>query len=238
VAAEPPASSHAIHVGGLHAGYGSTPALTDVNLDVAAGTSVAIVGPAGAGKSTLLRCLNRLHEETPGARVSGQVSLGGLDLYGPGIELASLRRSVPMVFSAPNLFPTRSVADNVAAGLRLAGVRRRDTVARVRDALVAVSLWDELEGRSEIPTPTLAAGQQQRLCLARTLVLDPEVILLDDPCATLDPAETAAFESVLITLRGRHTMVMATADAAQAGRVCGLSGFLHGGGLQMTDEGR
>jgi len=186
----------------------------------------AIIGPSGCGKSTFIRCVNRMHETVPGARVSGQVVLNSEDLYAPGVDPVQVRRRIGMVFQKPNPFPTMSVFDNVAAGLRLAGVRRRaDLQEAVERALRQAALWDEVKDGLDRSGTSLSGGQQQRLCIARALAVDPAVLLMDEPCSALDPIATARIEELILELRGALTIVIVTHNMQQAARVSEATGF-------------
>jgi phosphate transport system ATP-binding protein len=215
---------------GLSAWYRRKQVLYDVTLDVPEGSVTAIIGPSGCGKSTYLRCLNRLHEETPGARVSGKILLDGEDLRQK--DVVSVRFRVGMVFQKPSPFPNMSIFENVAAGLRLLGVRRREELDEgVVDALQHAGLWEEVEEVLDAPGTSLSGGQQQRLCIARALAVHPEVLLLDEPCSALDPAATARIESLLGKLRSEYTVVIVTHNLAQALRVADFTAFLYLGKL-------
>ncbi len=215
---------------GLSAWYGRKQVLYEVSLDIADTAVTAIIGPSGCGKSTFLRCLNRLHEETPGARVDGSVLLDEEDLGAK--EVVSVRFRVGMVFQKPSPFPNMSIFENVAAGFRLLGVHHRDELDEgVFDALERAGLWEEVEDILDAPGTSLSGGQQQRLCIARTLAVRPEVLLLDEPCSALDPIATAKIESLLAKLRSEYSVVIVTHNLAQARRVSDHTAFLYLGKL-------
>ena len=215
---------------GLSAWYGRKQVLYEVSLDIADTAVTAIIGPSGCGKSTFLRCLNRLHEETPGARVDGSVLLDEEDLGAK--DVVSVRFRVGMVFQKPSPFPNMSIFENVAAGFRLLGVHHRDELDEgVFDALERAGLWEEVEDILDAPGTSLSGGQQQRLCIARTLAVRPEVLLLDEPCSALDPIATAKIESLLAKLRSEYSVVIVTHNLAQARRVSDHTAFLYLGKL-------
>jgi phosphate transport system ATP-binding protein len=205
----------------LNAWYGSCQALRDVNLLVAPKRITAVIGPSGCGKSTLIRCLNRMHEVVPKARATGQVLLRGEDICAPSVDPVAVRRRVGMVFQKPNPFPTMSVFDNVAAGLRLNGlfVRRSQTVETVEKSLRQAALWDEVKDKLNRPATELSGGQQQRLCIARALAVEPEVVLMDEPCSALDPVATLKIEDLMRELAKEYTIVIVTHNMQQAARV-------------------
>jgi len=224
-------SGHGIDVRGLYAYYGEQPAINGVNIEFPANQVTAIIGPSGCGKSTMVRCINRMHEEIPGARAEGAVKLGGLDVYGPGSDVTSVRRLIGMVFQKPNPFPTMSIFDNVAAGLRLTGTKSDNLRERVHKALRAVGLWGEVKGRLNEPGLGLSGGQQQRLCIARTIAVEPEVILMDEPCSALDPVATLKVEELIDELKSRYTIVIVTHNMQQAARVSDSTVFMLDGEL-------
>ena len=191
----------------------------------------AIIGPSGCGKSTFVRCLNRLHEVVPGARVAGRVLLDGVDVYGRGVDPVRVRRRVGMVFQKPNPFPTLSIRGNVLAGLRLSGVRPDDAEARAERALRQAALWDEVKDVLGRSGASLSGGQQQRLCIARSLALEPEVLLMDEPCSALDPIATAKVEELIHELAERLTIVIVTHNMQQAARVSHVTAFFYLGEL-------
>jgi phosphate transport system ATP-binding protein len=215
----------------LNAYYGGTHAVRGVSLDFSAERVTAIIGPSGCGKSTMVRCINRMHEEIPGARASGEVLLDELDLYDSAIDVVAVRRAVGMVFQKPNPFPTMSVIDNVTAGLRLTGAPRSEIEDRGRDALVGAGLWDEVKDRLKGPGAGLSGGQQQRLCIARALAVEPEVLLMDEPCSALDPVATLKIEELIGELKQRVTIVIVTHNMQQAARVADTTVFMLGGEL-------
>ena len=215
----------------LNAYYGSNHAVRGISLDFDPAKVTAIIGPSGCGKSTMVRCINRMHEEITGARAEGKVLLDGLDLYDPRIDIVAVRRSVGMVFQKPNPFPTMSVLDNVTAGLRLTGVSRGELEDRGREALVGAGLWDEVKDRLKAPGVGLSGGQQQRLCIARALAVDPEVLLMDEPCSALDPVATLRIEELIAELKQRVTIVIVTHNMQQAARVADTTVFMLGGEL-------
>ena len=222
-----------IAVLGLDAYFGSAHAIRGVSIDVLDRTVTAIIGPSGCGKSTFLRCLNRMHETIPGTRVSGSVLLDGQDIYAPGISPVAVRRQVGMVFQRPTPFPTMSIRDNVAAGLAVADKRpsRRETDEIVERALVRAALWDEVSDRLKQSATSLSGGQQQRLCIARALATDPEVLLLDEPTASLDPISTQKVEELIYDLRREVTVVIVTHNMQQAARVSDRTAFFLTGEL-------
>jgi len=210
----------------LNAWYGDRQALYDVTVDLEDRATTAIIGPSGCGKSTFLRCLNRLHEETPGARATGRVLLDGDDLNTS--DVVSVRCRVGMVFQKPNPFPNMSVFENVAAGLRLLGVRRRDDLDQgVAEALVHAGLWEEVADQLDAPGTSLSGGQQQRLCIARALAVRPEVLLMDEPCSALDPIATTKVENLLARLKTEYTVVVVTHNLAQAHRISDRTVFFY-----------
>jgi len=220
-----------VELQGLNAYYGSNHAVRDVSLAFDSAKVTAIIGPSGCGKSTMVRCINRMHEEIAGARSEGQVLLDGLDLYDPRIDIVAVRRSVGMVFQKPNPFPTMSVIDNVTAGLRLTGASRGELEDRGREALVGAGLWDEVKDRLKAPGVGLSGGQQQRLCIARALAVDPEVLLMDEPCSALDPVATLRIEELIAELKQRVTIVIVTHNMQQAARVADTTVFMLDGEL-------
>ncbi len=212
-------AGHNIVLEDLHAYYREQHAVKGIGIEFPAHEVTAIIGPSGCGKSTMVRCINRMHEEIPGARAEGSVKLDQLDLYAPGVDVTSVRRLIGMVFQKPNPFPTMSIFDNVAAGLRLTGTRGENLRERVHKALRAVGLWGEVKHRLEEPGIGLSGGQQQRLCIARTIAVEPEVILMDEPCSALDPVATLKIEELIDELKDRYTIVIVTHNMQQAGRV-------------------
>jgi phosphate transport system ATP-binding protein len=223
--ASPASQGHAIALRSLNAYYGDTHAVRDVNLDYAANRVTAMIGPSGCGKSTLVRCINRMHEEIPGARATGEILLDELDLYASSVDVVSVRRAIGMVFQKPNPFPTMSIFDNVAAGLRLSGTRG-DTRERVEQSLRGAGLWEEVKDRLGQPGIGLSGGQQQRLCIARTIAVEPEVILMDEPCSALDPIATLKIEELIHDLKQRYTIVIVTHNMQQAARVADTTAFM------------
>jgi phosphate transport system ATP-binding protein len=214
----------------LRAFYGSSEQVKGIDLRFPANQVTAIIGPSGCGKSTMVRCINRMHEEIPGARAEGRVLLDDLDIYGPGVDVIAVRRAVGMVFQKPNPFPTMSIFDNVAAGLRLTS-RRGEVQPKVEAALRGAGLWDEVRDRLSSPGIGLSGGQQQRLCIARSLAVDPEVLLMDEPCSALDPIATLKIEELIAELKQRVTIVIVTHNMQQAARVADRTAFMLAGEL-------
>ncbi len=215
----------------LRAFYGDAEQVKGIDLDFRANEVTAIIGPSGCGKSTMVRCINRMHEEIPGARAEGRVLLDGLDVYDPSVDVVAVRRAIGMVFQKPNPFPTMSIFDNVAAGLRLSSRGRGDLRPKVETALRSAGLWDEVSDRLTEPGAGLSGGQQQRLCIARSLAVDPEVILMDEPCSALDPIATLKIEELIDQLKQRVTIVIVTHNMQQAARVADRTAFMLGGEL-------
>jgi phosphate transport system ATP-binding protein len=215
----------------LRAFYGSSEQVKGVDLDFRANEVTAIIGPSGCGKSTMVRCINRMHEEIPGARAEGRVMLENLDVYDPSVDVVAVRRAIGMVFQKPNPFPTMSIFDNVASGPRLSSGRRGDLSAKVEAALRSAGLWDEVSDRLGEPGAGLSGGQQQRLCIARSLAVDPEVILMDEPCSALDPIATLKIEELIDELKQRVTIVIVTHNMQQAARVADRTAFMLDGRL-------
>ncbi len=221
----------------VHAWFDGHHVLHGISLTIALRRVTAIIGPSGCGKSTFLRCLNRMHELVPGARASGRVLLDGQDIYAPGVDPVVIRRRIGMVFQKPNPFPTMSIYDNVAAGLKLAGERNRRTLDEVvARSLHAAALWDEVKDRLTKPGTSLSGGQQQRLCIARALAVSPEVLLMDEPCSALDPAATLRIEELARELAARITIVIVTHNMQQAARVSDVTGFFLNGELIELGE--
>ena len=216
----------------LNAWFGAKQALKNINLSIRANAVTAIIGPSGCGKSTFVRCLNRMHELVPGSSSSGQVLLDGRDIYSKEVDPVLIRRRVGMVFQKPNPFPTMSIYDNVAAGLRLTGLKRGKNLDEVvKRSLEQANLWDEVKDDLKKPGTSISGGQQQRLCIARAIALQPEVILMDEPCSALDPAATAKIEELIVTLKQDYTVVIVTHNMQQAARVSDFTAFLYIGEL-------
>jgi phosphate transport system ATP-binding protein len=224
-AQQPEGDGRSITVKDLHAYYGDNHAIRGVSLDYAANRVTAMIGPSGCGKSTVLRCLNRMHEEIPGARAEGTVTLDDVDIYADKVDVVSVRRAIGMVFQKPNPFPTMSIFDNVAAGLRLTTGRGHNLRERVEQSLIGAGLWDEVKDRLGSPGIGLSGGQQQRLCIARTIAVEPDVILMDEPCSALDPIATLKIEELIHELKKRYTIVIVTHSRQQAARVADTTAF-------------
>jgi phosphate transport system ATP-binding protein len=219
----------------LSAFYGKKKAVSEVSLAFRENSVTAIIGPSGCGKSTLIRCLNRMHEVTPGGHIEGKVLLDGQDIYSQ--DPVSVRRRIGMVFQKPNPFPTMSVYDNVAAGLRLNGVRKRAVLDEaVLRSLKQAALWDEVKENVHGSGNRLSGGQQQRLCIARALAIQPEVILMDEPCSALDPIATAKIEDLIFDLQKTYTVVIVTHNMQQAARVAEYTAFMYLGELIEYDR--
>ncbi len=226
--------AHDFEVRSLTAYYGKTKAVEGVSLKFQPGIITALIGPSGCGKSTLIRCLNRMHEVIKGAYATGEVLLDGQNIYAPGADPVRIRRQIGMVFQKPNPFPTMSIFENVAAGLRLAriGARRRDLERPVERSLRQAALWDEVKDKLDEPATNLSGGQQQRLCIARALAIEPEVLLMDEPCSALDPVATLKIEDLMRELVSLYTIVIVTHNMQQAARVADYTAFL------LMDEDR
>ena len=210
----------------LNAWFGTTHVLRGIGVTIAPKAVTAVIGPSGCGKSTVVRCLNRMHEVVPGARVTGSVRVEGMDVYAPGVDPVQVRRKIGMVFQKPNPFPTMSVFDNVVAGLRLGGVRERSVLDEAAErALRQAALWDEVKDQLGKSGVSLSGGQQQRVCIARALAVEPEVLLMDEPCSALDPIATAKIEELILELRSTLTIVVVTHNMQQAARVSESTGF-------------
>jgi phosphate transport system ATP-binding protein len=225
------ATAPGVRLRGVNAFYGETHAIKNVSLDYAPNQVTAMIGPSGCGKSTLVRCINRMHEEIPGARADGEILLDDLDINASDVDVVAVRRAVGMVFQKPNPFPTMSIFDNVAAGLRLSGRRGIDLRERVERSLVGAGLWEEVKDRLGQPGIGLSGGQQQRLCIARTIAVEPDVILMDEPCSALDPIATLKIEDLIHDLKQRYTIVIVTHNMQQAARVADTTAFMLSGEL-------
>ena len=216
----------------VHAYFGRTHAVRGVSMNIKNNRITAIIGPSGCGKSTFLRCLNRMHELVPGARVEGNVLLDEDDIYAPGVDPVMVRRHIGMVFQRPNPFPTMSIYDNVAAGLRLNGIRGRGILDEVvEQSLRQAALWDEVKDQMGQSGASLSGGQQQRLCIARALAVKPEVLLMDEPASALDPVSTLKIEELAKTLRDTLTIVLVTHNMQQAARASDSTAFMLNGEL-------
>jgi phosphate transport system ATP-binding protein len=239
-AAEPDAgrgSAVKMSCGALSAWFGPKRVLESITFDIRARQVTAIIGPSGCGKSTFIRCLNRMHELTPGARSEGEILLDGQDIHHPTVDPVLLRRQVGMVFQKPNPFPAMSVRDNVLAGLRLTRrLRRRDGDAIAEHALRQAALWEEVSGALDSPGLSLSGGQQQRLCIARALAVEPQVLLMDEPCSALDPIATARIEDLIHSLKRTYTIIIVTHNMQQAARVSDRTAFFLMGQLVEIGE--
>jgi phosphate transport system ATP-binding protein len=225
---ETPPVDHVVRLRELNAFYGPRRVVRDVTLDVRTNAITAIIGPSGSGKSTLLRCIDRMHEVIPGARATGTVEYRGIDIYRDDIDPAAVRRSIGMVFQQPNPFPTMSIADNVAAPARFNGLVKGKAAeaALVERCLRQAALWDEVKDKLHQGGTSLSGGQQQRLCIARALALEPDVLLMDEPCSALDPVATLQVEQLMVQLRTAYTIVIVTHNMQQASRVSDRTAFL------------
>jgi phosphate transport system ATP-binding protein len=217
--------------------FGQKQVLKSINLSVQPNTVTAIIGPSGCGKSTFIRTLNRMHELVPNAKLTGQVLLDGEDIYAKTVDPVMIRRRVGMVFQKPNPFPTMSIYDNVAAGLKLTGAKKGENLdAIVKKSLMQASLWEEVKDDLKKPGTSISGGQQQRLCIARAIALQPEVILMDEPCSALDPIATAKIEKLVIELKQNYTVVIVTHNMQQASRVSDFTAFMYLG--ELVEYGR
>jgi phosphate transport system ATP-binding protein len=218
--------SEGVQVRNLEAWFGSFKAVSNISMSINPSHVTAIIGPSGCGKSTFIRCLNRMHEEIRGARTQGEVIINGENIYTPGVDPVMVRRQVGMVFQKPNPFPTMSVFDNVAAGLRLGKFRRRSEIEElVEHALNQAALWDEVKDKLNQPGSALSGGQQQRLCIARALAIEPDILLMDEPCSALDPIATLKIEELMRNLVNDYTIVIVTHNMQQAARVSDFTAF-------------
>jgi phosphate transport system ATP-binding protein len=230
------ATGRRVSIKGLNAFYGDQHAVKNLEIEFAPNEVTAIIGPSGCGKSTMVRCINRMHEEIPGARSDGSVRLDDEDVYGSNVDVVSVRRTIGMVFQKPNPFPTMSIFDNVAAGLKLTGSRGGKLKDRVEKTLRGAGLWEEVKDRLSSPGIGLSGGQQQRLCIARTLAVEPEVILMDEPCSALDPIATLKIEELIEELKQSYTIVIVTHNMQQAARVADKTAFMLAGELVEFDD--
>ena len=206
--------------------YGDFHAVQNVNMQIPAKAVTAFIGPSGCGKSTVLRTINRMHEVIPGAYVKGQILLDGQDIYGPKVDPVSVRNTIGMVFQKANPFPTMSIEDNVVAGLKLSGEKNKKKLKEVAEkSLRGANLWDEVKDRLDKPGGGLSGGQQQRLCIARAIAVEPEVLLMDEPCSALDPISTLAVEDLIHELKENFTIVIVTHNMQQAARLSDKTGF-------------
>ena len=216
--------------------YGGFQALSDISIDMAQNRVMALIGPSGCGKSTFLRCLNRMNDLIPIARVEGEILLDGMNIYEPKVDVVSLRRRVGMVFQKPNPFP-KTIFENVAYGLRVNGVKDRDYIAeRVESSLIQAALWEEVKDRLHQSALGLSGGQQQRLCIARALAVEPEVLLMDEPASALDPIATQKIEELIHELKKNYTIVIVTHNMQQAARVSDFTAFFYIGRLVEVDQ--
>ena len=217
---------------GLNAWFGQKQALKDINVSIKANAVTAIIGPSGCGKSTFIRTLNRMHELTSGSKLSGQILLDGKNIYDKDVDPVMIRRRVGMVFQKPNPFPTMSIYDNVAAGLKLTGTKKGKNLDEVvKRSLEQATLWEEVKDDLKKPGTSISGGQQQRLCIARAIALQPEVILMDEPCSALDPIATARIEELVVQLKEDYTVVIVTHNMQQAARVSDFTAFMYLGQL-------
>jgi phosphate transport system ATP-binding protein len=206
--------------------YGSFRAIDNVTMTIEPKSVTALIGPSGCGKSTFLRSINRMHEVIPGAKVQGELLIDGQNVYDRDVDVTAVRRLIGMVFQRPNPFPTMSIFDNVVAGLRLNGVRKKSLLQDAAEkALKGANLWNEVKDRLGRPGAGLSGGQQQRLCIARTIAVEPQVVLMDEPCSALDPISTLAIEDLIAELKNQYTIIIVTHNMQQAARVSDRTGF-------------
>ena len=221
-----------VSIKGINAWFGSKQALKNINLEIEENTATAFMGPSGCGKTTLIRCLNRMHEMTPGAKAKGQVILDGIDIYNKSIDPVIIKRRIGMVFQKPNPFPTMSIFDNVAAGLKLNGVKDKELIKQiVEERLEGAGLWEEVKNELDKPGMGLSGGQQQRLCIARALAMQPEVLLMDEPTSALDPIASSKIEELVHQLKKDLTIIIVTHNMQQAARVADRAAFMYLGEL-------
>jgi phosphate transport system ATP-binding protein len=232
---EPPRRSK-VSIKGMNAWFGSKQALKNINLEVQDKAATAFMGPSGCGKTTLIRCLNRMHEMTPGAKAKGQVILDGIDIYDKSIDPVIIKRRIGMVFQKPNPFPTMSIFDNVAAGLKLNGIKDKKLIEEiVEESLEGAGLWEEVKNELDKPGMGLSGGQQQRLCIARALAMQPEVLLMDEPTSALDPIASSKIEELVHELKKDLTIIIVTHNMQQAARVADSAAFMYLG--EMIEYG-
>jgi len=229
-------TEHILTIHDLNLWYGDTHALQNISMEVPRHHVTALIGPSGCGKSTLLRCFNRLNDLVDGCRVEGKVAMHGRDIYGDGMDVDDLRKKVGMVFQKPNPFP-KSIYENIAYGPRMHGITNTETLSGIVErSLQQAALWDEVKDRLSAPALGLSGGQQQRLCIARTLAVEPEVILMDEPCSALDPIATAKIENLIDELKQSYTVIIVTHNMQQAARVSDYTGFMFMGRLIECGE--
>jgi phosphate transport system ATP-binding protein len=221
-----------VSIRNLNAWFGMKQALKNISVDIKENTATAIIGPSGCGKTTLIRCLNRMHEMTPGATAKGSVILDNIDIYDKRVDPVVIKRRIGMVFQKPNPFPTMSIYDNVAAGLKLNGIKDKRLIADiVKESLEGAALWEEVKSDLGKPGLSLSGGQQQRLCIARALAMHPEVILMDEPTSSLDPIASSKIEELIHNLKKDLTIIIVTHNMQQAARVSDLTAFMYLGEL-------
>jgi phosphate transport system ATP-binding protein len=221
-----------VSIQNLNAWFGTKQAIKNINLDIKENTTTAIIGPSGCGKTTLIRCLNRMHEMTSGATTRGHVFLDNVDIYDKKVDSVVIKRRIGMVFQKPNPFPTMSTYDNVAAGLKLNGIKDKKIINEVvRESLEAAALWSEVRNELEKPGVSLSGGQQQRLCIARALAMQPEVLLMDEPTSALDPIATSKIEELIHELKKDLTIIIVTHNMQQAARIADHTAFMYLGEL-------
>jgi phosphate transport system ATP-binding protein len=215
-----------IEATGVTSYYGSFKAIDGVSMTVEPKTITALIGPSGCGKSTFLRSINRMHEVLPNARIEGKLTIDDQNIYDPDVDVTAVRRLIGMVFQRPNPFPTMSIYENVVAGLKLNGVKKKSVLEEAAErSLRSANLWDEVKDRLGRPGAGLSGGQQQRLCIARTIAVEPQVVLMDEPCSALDPISTLAIEDLMFKLKDRFTIIIVTHNMQQAARVSDKTGF-------------
>lgn len=217
-----------VSIRGINAWFGSKQALRNINLDIEENAATAFMGPSGCGKTTLIRCMNRMHEMTLGARTKGQIILDGIDIYDRSIDPVIIKRRIGMVFQKPNPFPTMSIFDNVAAGLKLNGIKDKKLIREiVEESLDGAGLWEEVKNELDKPGMSLSGGQQQRLCIARALAMQPEILLMDEPTSALDPIASSKIEDLVHKLKKDLTIIMVTHNMQQAARVADRAAFMY-----------